>query len=93
VRAMVAAATAPNLNQSVINVGTGQETTIRSVAQQILDLTGNKSEILFTPRNDPGVSRLCADVSLAKEKLSFTPRTDLAEGLRLTLDSDPRFQV
>lgn len=93
VRAMIAAATAPNLNQRVINVGTGKETSIRSVAQHILEITGNKSEILFTPRNDPGVSRLCADISLAKEKLSFTPRTDLIEGLRLTLERDPRFQI
>ena len=90
---MIAAATAPNLNQRVINVGTGKETSIRSVAQHILEITGNKSEILFTPRNDPGVSRLCADISLAKEKLSFTPRTDLIEGLRLTLERDPRFQI
>jgi len=93
VRAMIAASTAPNLDQSIINIGSGQETSVRSAAQQILDLTGAKGEILYTPRNDPGVSRLCADISLAKEKLSFTPRYNLAEGLRLTLESDPRFQV
>lgn len=93
VRAMIAASTAPNLDQSIINIGSGQETSVRSAAQQILDLTGAKGEILYTPRNDPGVSRLCADISFAKEKLSFTPRYNLAEGLRLTLESDPRFQV
>jgi nucleoside-diphosphate-sugar epimerase len=38
------------------------------------------------------VSRLCADITLAKEKLSFTPRYDLEEGLRLTLERDPRFR-
>jgi len=92
VRAMVAASTAPNLNQAIINVGSGEETSVRTVAQQILDLTGHQGEILYTPRNDPGVSRLCADISLAKEKLSFTPRYNLSEGLRLTLERDPRFQ-
>ncbi len=93
VRAMIAAATAPNLNQGVINIGSGQETSVRQVAEQILELTGNKAEILYTPRNDAGVSRLSADISVAKSKLSFTPRHTLADGLQLTLDRDPRFKV
>lgn len=92
VRAMIAASTAPNVNQRVVNVGTGQETSVRMVAEKVIEVTGNTAEILYTPRNDPGVSRLCADISLAKEKLSFTPRYDLAEGIRLTLERDPRFQ-
>lgn len=91
VQAMIAAATAPEINQSVINIGSGTETAIRSVAQQIIELTDEKAEILYTPRNDPGVERLCADITLAKEKLNYRPRYDLAEGLRLTLAEDPRF--
>jgi UDP-glucose 4-epimerase len=91
VRAMVAAATAPNLNQSIINVGSGQETSVREVAKKILALTDNGAEVLYTPRNDPGVSRLCADISLARENLNFHPRYDLEEGIRLTLEKDPRF--
>ena len=91
VQAMIAAATAPEINQSVINIGSGTETPIRSVAQNIIELTGEKAEILYTPRNDPGVERLCADITLAKEKLNYRPRYDLAEGLRLTLQEDPRF--
>ncbi len=91
VSAMIAAATAPNLNQSIINIGSGQETSVRSVAQKVVEMTGGKAELLFTPRNDPGVSRLCADISLAAKKLSFRPRYDLEEGLRLTIENDPRF--
>ncbi|HKJ26162.1 MAG TPA: NAD-dependent epimerase/dehydratase family protein [Anaerolineales bacterium] len=93
VRAMVAAATAPNLNQSIINIGSGQETSVRDIAKKILPLTGNSAEILYTPRNDPGVSRLCADITQAAEKLNFHPRYDLEEGIRLTLENDPRFQL
>ena len=92
VRAMIAAATAPNINQSIINVGSGQETTIRAVAQQVLKMTGNRAEMLYTPRNDSGVSRMCADLTLARKQLSFTPKYDLQEGLRLTLENDARFQ-
>lgn len=92
VRAMISAATATTINQLVINVGSGLETSVRTVAQKVLELTGNKAELLFTPRNDPGVSRMCADISLAREKLDYQPRHDLDEGLRLTLEQDERFQ-
>jgi UDP-glucose 4-epimerase len=92
VQAMIAAATAPEVNQSVINVGSGVETSVRSVAQQIIELAGGEAEILYTPRNDPGVDRLCADITLAKDKLNYQPRYDLTEGLRLTLAEDPRFK-
>jgi UDP-glucose 4-epimerase len=91
VRAMVAAATAPTVNQLVINVGSGVETSIRSVAEKVLKLTGERAELLFTPRNDPGVSRMCADLSLANKKLSYRPSINLEEGLELTLKKDKRF--
>lgn len=92
VRAMVAASTAPSINNQVINVGSGQETSTRALAEKVLDLTGKKGEMMFTPRNDPGVSRMCADLSLARKKLSFTPRYGLEEGLRLTLEQNPHFR-
>jgi UDP-glucose 4-epimerase len=90
VRAMIGAATAPELDQLVINVGSGKETRLRDLAQMILDVTESSGEILFTPRNDPGVSRMCADIELAAKMLGFQPRTSLEEGLRLTLKDDER---
>lgn len=92
VRALVAAATAPGLNQRVINVGSGEETRLRDLAQMILDITGGHGEILFAPRNDGGVSRMCADTQLAANLLSFTARTSLEKGLKLTLKQDKRFK-
>ena len=93
VRAMVAAATAPNLDGSVINVGSGVETSIREILNQIIEITETKSEVIYTPRNDAGVSRLSADISRARELLSFEPRIDLKEGLKLTLERDDRFRL
>ena len=92
VRAMIAAATAPDINQAIINVGSGVETSVRSVAEEVLQLTGNKAEILYTPRNDAGVSRMCADLTLAEDKLSYKPKISLEKGLELTFKSDERFQ-
>jgi nucleoside-diphosphate-sugar epimerase len=38
------------------------------------------------------VSHLCADITIARRLLNYEPRVDLAQGLRLMLEQDPRFQ-
>jgi len=91
VHAMVAAATASNLDNLVINVGSGLETSVRELARLVLDITGSRAEVMTNPRTDGGVSRMCADLVLAYEKLGYQPRISLSEGLRLTLKRDPRF--
>lgn len=91
VRALVASATAPDLDQLVINVGSGVETRLRDLAQMIIDVSGGDGEVLFTPRNDPGVSRMQADIGLAAKMLGWKPKTSLEEGLKLTLKEE-RFQ-
>jgi UDP-glucose 4-epimerase len=92
VTALIAAATAPGINQMVINIGSGQETSIRNLVRMVTAVTGAKTEVINNPRTSPGVSRMCADISLAREKLGYQPRFSLEEGLRLTLERDPRFR-
>ncbi|HEY62399.1 MAG TPA: NAD-dependent epimerase/dehydratase family protein [Anaerolineae bacterium] len=89
VRAMTAAATAPSLNSSIINVGSGTEISIRQLVHIIQQITQTNAEIIYNPRTNPGVARMCADISFAKEKLGFEPSKTLEEGLRLTLERDP----
>jgi UDP-glucose 4-epimerase len=92
VRAMVAASTAPDVNGLTINVGSGIETSVRALARLAQELTGHAAEIIYNPRSDSGVSRMRADLTLAAEKLGYTPSVTLAEGLRLTLERDKRFR-
>ncbi len=92
VSAMIAAATAPGIDQMVINIGSGTETSVRELVRLVLDITGSRAEILSNPRHDPGVSRMCADLGLVREKLGYQPRLMLEEGLRLTLERDTRFR-
>ena len=92
VSAMVAASTAPDLDGLVINVGSGVEVCVRDLASLIIQVSGGKAEIVYNPRTDPGVSRMCADLTLARSKLSYQPHFSLAEGLKLTLDRDLRFR-
>jgi UDP-glucose 4-epimerase len=92
VTAMVAASTAPDVSGLVINVGSGVETDVRDLVKLVLESTAGKPEVLFNPQSSGGVSRMAADLRLARTKLNFTPSIKLEDGLRLSLQRDPRFQ-
>jgi UDP-glucose 4-epimerase len=92
VEAMVSAATAPNIDREVINIGSGAETSIRSLAQQVLEAVGKGADWMYLQDQDPGPSRMCADISLARKKLGYKPRVSLSEGLGMMVAQDERFQ-
>jgi nucleoside-diphosphate-sugar epimerase len=58
----------------------------------VQDVTGTRAEVIYNPRTSGGVSRLCADLTLASQKLNYRPSIGLKDGLRLTLKRDPRFK-
>ena len=89
---MVAAATAPNIDGLVINIGSGEETSILDLIKAVQDVTGSNAEVIHNPKTSGGVSRLCADLTLASQKLNYRPSIRLHDGLRLTLRRDPRFK-
>ena len=91
VEALVAAATAGEVNRAVINIGSGQETSIHDLAGRIARATGRRADVLYNRTQSWGVSRLVADVALAQKLLGWRPRTNLDQGLRLILERDPRF--
>lgn len=91
VSAMTAAATAPNVNGLVINVGSGIETSIRELVKKVGEATGHDVDSLYNTQTSGGVSRMKADLTLAAQKLNYKPSIRLEEGLRLTLQRDPRF--
>ena len=92
VSAMVAASTAPGVSGMVINVGSGVETSIRDLVKLVLETTSAKPEVLYNAQTSGGVSRMAADLRASREKLNFVPSIKLEDGLRLTLQRDPRFQ-
>lgn len=91
VRGMVAAATAPQVDRRVINIGSGQETSILQLARMVVRVANSSADVVHSPRTGGGVARMCADLTLAKQLLGYEPRTALDEGLRLTLQLDARF--
>jgi UDP-glucose 4-epimerase len=92
VNAMMAAALAPGLDQLVINVGSGQETSVRELVRLVVEVTGGKPQVIQNQRSDAGVSRMCADLTLANQKLGYQPLIPLPLGLRLTLEREPRIK-
>jgi len=93
VDALVAAATAPNLNRAIINVGSGQETSINELARKVAEVTKQKVHIIYNKAESGGVSRLVADLSRAREKLGFKPKVSIEEGLQRLLELDPQFKL
>jgi UDP-glucose 4-epimerase len=93
VSAMVAASTAPGVNGLVINIGSGMETTIKDLVRLVLDVVGSNSNVVYHTQSSGGVTRMKADLNLAREKLRYQPSIKLEEGLRLTLKRDPRFNT
>ena len=93
VQAAVSAASAPDINQLIINVGSGIETSVQELARQVIKVTGGSPEVIYNPRNEGGVRRMCADLTLAQQYLGYRPTVPLTDGLRLTLEQNPRLRM
>jgi nucleoside-diphosphate-sugar epimerase len=71
------------LTGNVINIGSGERSTLEGVAKLIKKITKSKSQILFDEtylRNKE--SRCYADISKAKTLLNWEPQHTLLMGLR-----------
>jgi UDP-glucose 4-epimerase len=93
VQALIQAATAGNVNRMVLNIGSGQETTVNELVNTIESTTGLACNRVWNRGKQSGVRRLVADIHQAQVLLGFRPKTTLAEGLRVMLVKDPRFQM
>lgn len=93
VEAMVTAATASTVDRATINVGSGRELSINELIKKVEQITRHEVHPLYNTDQSGGVSRLVADISLAKRKLGFKPKTNIDRGLKLLLERDPQFKV
>lgn len=93
VRALERSATAQNIDRSCINIGSGADTTMTQLIDEIEALIGTRVHRLYNDEETAGVSRLVADISLASKLLDWSPRVSLHQGLSNILRLDPRFQI
>jgi nucleoside-diphosphate-sugar epimerase len=68
-----------------INIGNPNELTIRHLAELIKRLTGSQSEIELRPLPNDDPRRRRPDISLAIERLNWSPLVDFEEGLIRTI--------
>ncbi len=69
-----------------INLGTGEEISIRALASLVAEVVGFRGEIRWDPSRPDGQPRRCLDVSRARERLGWRAAVPLAEGLRRTVE-------
>jgi len=69
-----------------MNLGNPNEFTMLELAELTLELTNSNSKIIHQdlPMDDPKQRQ--PDISLAKEKIDWEPKTQLKEGLKKTID-------
>lgn len=65
------------------NVGTGERTSLKEVAEKLLNLTGSNQEIQFAPRSQATLVRnRIGSPERAEKEIGFKATIDLDEGLR-----------
>ena len=69
-----------------VNLGNPGEFTMLELAQKVLDLTGSTSQLVFRPLPSDDPRQRQPDISLATERLGWTPHVALDEGLARTID-------
>ncbi len=68
-----------------VNVGSGEEITIRALAELVCELCGFRGELRWDPTKPDGQPRRCLDTSRARERFGWSARTDFREGLWETI--------
>ena len=81
-RANILAATAP-VTDAVINIASGEETTLNALTDMLLSIMGSPLRPEHTvPRRINAVPRRLASVELARDRLGFVAEVGIEEGLR-----------
>jgi nucleoside-diphosphate-sugar epimerase len=68
----------------VVNVGSDKPTTIRELAEKIVEISGKNIEVKYDPSKPIGPLSRTADITKAGKVLGWSPKVSLEEGLRKT---------
>jgi len=69
-----------------VNIGAGQEFTIRELAELICELCGFDGQITWDSTKPDGQPRRCLDTARARQEFGFTASTTLRDGLLETIE-------
>jgi UDP-glucuronate decarboxylase len=68
-----------------INIGNPNEFTIRQLAENVIDLTGAKSKLVFRPLPQDDPRQRQPDIAKARDILKWEPSVELRDGLSKTI--------
>ncbi len=68
-----------------VNIGNPDEFTILELAEEVIDLVGSSSKIVYRPLPKDDPTQRQPNISLAKEHLGWQPKVALREGLKKTI--------
>jgi len=86
VEANLLACKAPGVAGQFFNVACGDRITVNSMLQQINKITGKDISPVYADARAGDIKHSQADITLAKERLSYVPRVSFEEGLRDTIE-------
>ena len=69
----------------IINIGVGQDLTIKELAEMVAEVVGFRGSLVFDPSHPDGTPRKLLDISRLHQ-LGWRPQTTLKEGLQQTYD-------
>ena len=70
----------------LVNVGCGRSISIRDLVQKIIDSSGRDLEIEYDLTQPSIDTRLCLDITQAREVFSWQPQVSLEEGIQKTIE-------
>jgi UDP-glucuronate decarboxylase len=76
-----------------INLGNPSEFTMLELAERVIDLTNSNSELIFKPLPEDDPKQRQPDITQARDTLNWHPRTELTEGLKLTINYFEKISV
>ena len=68
-----------------VNLGNPGEFTVMELAQQVIQLTNSRSQVIPREKREDDPIRRRPDISLAQQKLGWKPQVPLEEGLQKTI--------
>jgi GDP-L-fucose synthase len=68
-----------------VNLGSGQELSIKELVELIAELTGFHGRLVWDTSKPDGQPRRCLDTTLAERAFGFRARTDFRQGLQHTI--------
>jgi len=85
VRGLISLMETPDSVTGPINIGNPSEFTIRQLAENVIDLTGSKSKLVFRPLPQDDPRQRQPDITKARDLLKWEPSVELRDGLSKTI--------